>query len=260
MFDQVDLYVYGFNAFISCIIYFSNEENSSCDNNHANWMHIDIGFLLFAYVSWRKIDPFLMIAEPPKCLMILMITSTSLWGIWCVVGIIWLANTEIFCPTVIMYSLAIFLMVFSFLYVLLLVAVIVFHIRTLQEYRQTQWSLTSIYDQPHSVNANHIHEILQNPNIINSPFGLTRQELNRISTSIITEDEARSSVWRNEVCAICLGNFQHGETIFQLPICLHTFHRSCSTQWLSKAPLCPCCKRNVRVNILQELSQSACVR
>jgi hypothetical protein len=51
------------------------------------------------------------------------------------------------------------------------------------------------------------------------------------------------------LCAICLSNYEVGETIVwsSNPSCEHAFHSSCIERWLLKQrgrPLCPCCRRD----------------
>jgi hypothetical protein len=48
-----------------------------------------------------------------------------------------------------------------------------------------------------------------------------------------------------EECPICLADFTEGETLRQLPNCVHSFHRSCIDLWLLQSPSCPLCKVEV---------------
>lgn len=45
-------------------------------------------------------------------------------------------------------------------------------------------------------------------------------------------------------CAVCLSDFQLGETLRPLP-CGHVFHRSCIDKWLLRNGVCPLCMRDV---------------
>lgn len=49
-------------------------------------------------------------------------------------------------------------------------------------------------------------------------------------------------------CSICLCEVQPGESIRQLPLCGHTFHRACIDLWLLRRADCPLCKRHVRAS------------
>jgi hypothetical protein len=51
-------------------------------------------------------------------------------------------------------------------------------------------------------------------------------------------------------CSICCEDIKHDELIIKLFGCSHMFHKNCLEQWLSRKPLCPNCKRNVRNDIL----------
>ncbi len=46
-------------------------------------------------------------------------------------------------------------------------------------------------------------------------------------------------------CTICLCEFEEGEVIKRLPICLHAYHASCIDVWLRKSATCPLCKHSL---------------
>ncbi|CAN6372970.1 unnamed protein product [Urochloa humidicola] len=48
-------------------------------------------------------------------------------------------------------------------------------------------------------------------------------------------------------CAVCLGEFRHGETLRLLPRCGHAFHRGCIDTWLRAHVNCPLCRAPVQV-------------
>jgi len=58
--------------------------------------------------------------------------------------------------------------------------------------------------------------------------------------------EECSSCGQECECAICINDFKNGDTVRRLPICGHTFHRSCIDLWLLRRADCPLCKRSVR--------------
>ncbi|KAM0892602.1 hypothetical protein ACQ4PT_025642 [Festuca glaucescens] len=43
-------------------------------------------------------------------------------------------------------------------------------------------------------------------------------------------------------CSVCLGAFQHGESVRLLPACLHLFHVECIDPWLDAHSTCPICR------------------
>ncbi|CAB9527797.1 H2 finger protein [Seminavis robusta] len=47
-------------------------------------------------------------------------------------------------------------------------------------------------------------------------------------------------------CAICLGDYQRGDTICSSPNlkCSHIFHKSCALEWLKTQSGCPVCRRS----------------
>ena len=46
-------------------------------------------------------------------------------------------------------------------------------------------------------------------------------------------------------CMICLDNYAVGDDILTIT-CLHRYHKSCVTPWISSSPICPVCKADVR--------------
>jgi hypothetical protein len=48
-----------------------------------------------------------------------------------------------------------------------------------------------------------------------------------------------------DVCAICLGEFEDGEKVRVLPRCGHEFHVPCVDTWLASRDSCPTCRDSV---------------
>ncbi|XP_020206423.1 E3 ubiquitin-protein ligase RNF12 [Cajanus cajan] len=46
-----------------------------------------------------------------------------------------------------------------------------------------------------------------------------------------------------EKCTICLEDFEDGEEIAKMDLCIHKFHVQCIKQWLMERNVCPICKR-----------------
>ena len=66
------------------------------------------------------------------------------------------------------------------------------------------------------------------------------QNANLVSTSenlILNEDEK---------CAICMGEFEVGETV-QTFYCSHKFHKECSITWRKTKNSCPTCGKSLNV-------------
>jgi hypothetical protein len=52
------------------------------------------------------------------------------------------------------------------------------------------------------------------------------------------DDEAEEAA----ACSVCLGEFQLGETVRLLPVCLHLYHVECIDPWLDAHSTCPICR------------------
>ena len=46
-------------------------------------------------------------------------------------------------------------------------------------------------------------------------------------------------------CTICCLDYEEGDEICVLPMCMHAYHASCILDWLGKQSTCPVCTRNV---------------
>ncbi|KAK9279396.1 hypothetical protein L1049_013075 [Liquidambar formosana] len=69
-----------------------------------------------------------------------------------------------------------------------------------------------------------------------------------------SEEELSQS---NTDCAVCLGEFEEGEWIKNLPNCSHAFHVSCIDTWFQSHSNCPLCRSDVfDLNIHNEYSIS----
>jgi len=47
-------------------------------------------------------------------------------------------------------------------------------------------------------------------------------------------------------CRICLSEYQNGEELITLPKCLHQFHSSCISKWLTINQICPVCRTSIQ--------------
>lgn len=46
-------------------------------------------------------------------------------------------------------------------------------------------------------------------------------------------------------CVVCLGDYQKNETLQQLPVCSHIFHKACVDEWLANNSTCPLCRMSL---------------
>jgi len=78
--------------------------------------------------------------------------------------------------------------------------------------------------------------------------GLTFEEINQLPKFKYNKallQDAEKPEDSNEVCAICLCDFEQDETLIKLANCNHMFHDTCLTNWISKNAFCPYCRGRV---------------
>lgn len=76
--------------------------------------------------------------------------------------------------------------------------------------------------------------------------GLTPAEIRALpcETTMVLDDEVELGECHE--CPICIHTLESGDNVRRLPVCNHTFHRSCIDLWLLRRADCPLCKRSVR--------------
>jgi hypothetical protein len=72
--------------------------------------------------------------------------------------------------------------------------------------------------------------------------GLTQAEIDALPYQKVTKAMLHGDPDEgNDVCTICLENFQLGERVRRFP-CTHFFHKRCINEWLLQSATCPCCR------------------
>jgi hypothetical protein len=74
------------------------------------------------------------------------------------------------------------------------------------------------------------------PSLVHDSQGMTPLDISRITIGDYSSTD-------DNLCSICLLNFQNGERI-RITSCSHKFHLPCIDQWLLKKASCPNCKKN----------------
>jgi RING-finger-containing ubiquitin ligase len=120
-----------------------------------------------------------------------------------------------------------------------------------------------LMNYPHHHYHHHQQQMHQEPP---KKEGLTQAEINQLPISVhtikktpvkptlfgkssATKTGTKESVKKeestgpssNQSCAICIGDYKHGDRLRTLP-CLHKFHVECIDKWLKKKSECPICK------------------
>jgi hypothetical protein len=76
--------------------------------------------------------------------------------------------------------------------------------------------------------------------------GLSPEEIIALPSFTCCAGMQEVGVGEETECPICLHSFKQGDTLRQLDVCGHLFHRSCIDLWLLRSADCPLCKRNVK--------------
>jgi len=86
--------------------------------------------------------------------------------------------------------------------------------------------------------------------LLNGVHGDLIEEESGLSASAVASRQSRDRHWERNGCSICLAEYFDGEQVIQLP-CQHIYHRPCVVEWLVRRPMCPLCKQDVRVLVLE---------
>ena len=74
---------------------------------------------------------------------------------------------------------------------------------------------------------------------------LQEAEVAAALTFVAHHTHAGCRAYEGPSCAVCLGDYESGEMIRQLPDCHHHFHQDCIDQWLATHTTCPMCRRSL---------------
>mmetsp|Transcript_762 Transcript_762/g.973 ORF Transcript_762/g.973 Transcript_762/m.973 type:complete len:285 (+) Transcript_762:54-908(+) len=53
------------------------------------------------------------------------------------------------------------------------------------------------------------------------------------------------SEYNESVCAICISDYEKGNTVIHGTSCVHVFHKECLLEWLEKHDVCPTCRKDM---------------
>ncbi|WVZ09606.1 hypothetical protein V8G54_014136 [Vigna mungo] len=98
----------------------------------------------------------------------------------------------------------------------------------------------------------------QLPRRSNPPHALTSSGLHPSVISTIPVFTFSDSIQKSE-CAVCLSEFENGETGRVLPKCNHSFHTECIDMWFQSHTTCPLCRAPVEAISEQETRSEVAV-
>ncbi|KAK9038900.1 hypothetical protein V6N11_023743 [Hibiscus sabdariffa] len=88
-------------------------------------------------------------------------------------------------------------------------------------------------------------EDVQNIFDIGGSIGFAGDLVEKIPKIKITNNNNVDASGEKVSCAVCLQDFQLGETVRSLPQCHHMFHLPCIDKWLISHGSCPLCRRDL---------------
>ncbi|XP_005994977.1 E3 ubiquitin-protein ligase RLIM isoform X1 [Latimeria chalumnae] len=89
------------------------------------------------------------------------------------------------------------------------------------------------------------HFFLLNDDDDDQPRGLTKEQIDNLSTRNFGENDALKT------CSVCITEYTEGNKLRKLP-CSHEYHVHCIDRWLSENSTCPICRRAVLVSSNRE--------
>ncbi|KAG8376883.1 hypothetical protein BUALT_Bualt09G0110400 [Buddleja alternifolia] len=80
---------------------------------------------------------------------------------------------------------------------------------------------------------------------INGQEGVSRASdtVEHTTVQVVVESKYSKEL-KEDLCAVCLGEFKEGEGVRVLPECTHVFHMLCIDKWLNNHYNCPLCRAN----------------
>lgn len=169
--------------------------------------------------------------------------------IWTVVGTHWLVGimrtTPSCVPTHSHLGFTILWLVLSYVWILIHAALGV--MAWLLEYRlrRAEVDLRGIQDADMVSRWGEVSVLPGYRSLNSTDTGLTPTEINALPL-LIAGTTSEGAFTEDTECSICLNDICPGESLRQLCVCGHSFHRACIDLWLLRRGDCPLCKRCVK--------------
>ncbi|PIN11965.1 hypothetical protein CDL12_15430 [Handroanthus impetiginosus] len=87
------------------------------------------------------------------------------------------------------------------------------------------------------------------------PIIRTNKTINRSLVPVVISKYCKEC--KEDLCAICLGEFKEGEGVRVLSECTHIFHVSCIDKWIENQPNCPLCRANTILPSISNVGSSS---
>ena len=79
--------------------------------------------------------------------------------------------------------------------------------------------------------------------------GLTRSEISQLPTlkykTTPSQASSTSAGAEDTSCTICMCDYEPGDDLMLMPLCLHKFHKTCIETWFKENRTCPVCRMNI---------------
>lgn len=237
------------------LLYDSWDMFDSCSHPIHHWLLVSylcvIGFRLVHLMGFRAADSS---AETNFLLNMRQKTTTSrlLYGftwlvalpffaIWTVTGTFWfwdvMKKTPQCVPSTAHLIFSVFWLLLSYCWITVHVALAVVAWRMEKQVRRTEADLLQIADADSLARWGQVDRLSGYTSLSsNACTGLSPTEIKALPSSTWT------GCCADDECSICLNCIETDESVRRLPMCGHTFHRSCIDLWLLRSADCPLCK------------------
>jgi len=188
---------------------------------------------------------------PRLCAYFTWLATLPFFMMWTLVGTKWLWETVRETPACVPTSTHLWFSIFwlALCYVWILIHVALGGVAWVLErrVRRAEGDLRQIEDADVISRWGHVSSLQGYRSLSgHSRAGLSAAEINALPSFSCSAGMHEAGVGEDTECPICLHALNPGDSLRQLDVCGHMFHRSCIDLWLLRSCDCPLCKRSVR--------------